>query len=145
MGKRTSGTAVSAWAHLFRVYRQLLEQAEGDLKKAGLPPLGWYDVLLELHDAPEQRLRQFELGEKILLPKYNLSRLLDRLDAEQLISREACKEDARGSYVKLLTKGRKLLKQMWSVYGQTIQHTFAEKLTTKDKQDLIRILTKLKT
>jgi DNA-binding MarR family transcriptional regulator len=135
--------SVLAWARLFRAYKLLLEQAELDLKKAGLPPLSWYDVLLEVHDAPGQRIRQFELGQKVLLPKYNLSRLLDRLQNEALLNREACAEDKRGAVITLTPGGRRLLKRMWAVYGSTIRERFEARLSDADVAALGGTLTKL--
>ncbi len=135
--------SVEAWARLFRAYKLLLEQAERDLKRAGLPPLSWYDVLLEVHDAPQQRIRQFELGNKILLPKYNLSRLLDRLQRESLVIREACAEDRRGAVITLTGKGRRLLKQMWNCYGNTIHERFEARVTAEEVAQLGRVLGKL--
>jgi len=40
-----SPEAITAWARLMRVSRQLVENAEDALKESGLPPLAWYDVL----------------------------------------------------------------------------------------------------
>lgn len=143
MSTQPTASTVLAWARLFRVYKVLLEQAERDLKKAGLPPLSWYDVLLEVHDAPVQRIRQFELGQKVLLPKYNLSRLLDRLQNEALLNREACAEDKRGAVITLTPKGRRLLKQMWSCYGNTIHEQFETRLASWEVDQLARVLLKL--
>lgn len=135
--------SVAAWARLFRVYKLLLEQSEQELKRADLPPLSWYDVLLEVHDAPGQRIRQFELGQKVLLPKYNLSRLLDRLQKEALLNRETCPEDGRGAVITLTPGGRRLLKRMWEVYGGTIRERFEARLTERDLVSLERTLAKL--
>ncbi|MGX8013270.1 hypothetical protein ACVDG8_032000 [Mesorhizobium sp. ORM8.1] len=49
-----SSQAVTAWARLMRVSRQLVERAEDALKQAGLPALAWYDVLHELAEAGEE-------------------------------------------------------------------------------------------
>ena len=40
-----SAEAVTAWARLMRVSRQLLEETEHALKTAGLPQLAWYVLL----------------------------------------------------------------------------------------------------
>jgi hypothetical protein len=52
----------------------LLDRIEGDLKLARLPPLLWYDVLLELVREPGERLRHRDLHRRMLLAKYNLQR-----------------------------------------------------------------------
>ena len=134
---------VAAWARLFRVYKVLLEGVEADLKSAGLPSLSWYDVLLEVYRAPKAGIRQNELGEQVLLPKYNLSRLLDRLEAQGLVERYTCAEDKRGSSVCITASGRTMLKRMWKVYGKTIDQRFAQQLTQEEMRELLKILTKL--
>jgi len=62
--------AISAWARLVRVQQALLASVEAELKHAGLPPLAWYDALLELSRAPEGRLRPTDLEKSMLLPQY---------------------------------------------------------------------------
>src|SRR5258705_3001245 len=72
---------IVAWARLLKASAKLLGQVERDLKAAGLPPLVWYDALLELHRARPDGLRPGDLEAEMLLPQYNVSRLVDRLEA----------------------------------------------------------------
>ena len=131
---------VTAWARLLRAQQVLVERVEGDLKRAGLPPLGWYDVLLELSRNDTGRLRQFELGEKVLLSKHNLSRLLDRLETEGLLGRQVCEEDRRGAHVVITRQGRALLKKMWPVYEQAIGKHFGRLLSEEEAVRLGNLL-----
>jgi DNA-binding MarR family transcriptional regulator len=140
--ERSTKAAVHAWARLIRVEQALLGRIEDDLKSAGLPPLVWYDVLLELVRAPD-RLRHRDLHRQMLLAKYNLSRLLDRMEAEGLIGRQPVDEDARGEYVRVTTRGRDMQKRMWPVYRRAIAKHFANRLSGDDIDQLLRILDKL--
>ena len=135
--------AVTAWARLLRTQQVLLERVEADLKAAGLPPLGWYDVLLELKREESGRLRQFELGEKVLLSKYNLSRLLDRLEDAGLVKRQPCKEDARGADVTITAAGRAVQKKMWPVYQQAIARHFARHLSPREVEHMAELMARL--
>ena len=137
-----SHDAVTGWARLIRLQRQALESVEARLKAAGFPPLAWYDVLLELDRAPDG-LRQFEIGERILLNKHNLSRLLDRLSGQGLIRREACPEDGRGSVVQITSKGRRLRERMWPEYAAAIEAVFASRLSANEISVLGNTLGKL--
>ena len=49
MTAKLADITVTAWARLIRAQQAMLERVEADLKTAGLPPLAWYDVLLELN------------------------------------------------------------------------------------------------
>src|SRR5215468_3365969 len=108
-----SDAVIRAWTRLIRAQQAALSAVEADLKAAGFPPLGWYDVLLELSRAEGDGLRPFALEQKLLLAQYNLSRLLDRLEAAGYIERLVCVEDGRGQIVAITASGRALVKRMW--------------------------------
>jgi len=135
--------AISAWIDLHRAHRLLIESVESALKAAELPSLDWYDVMLELHRAGDGGLRQFEIGQRVLLNKHNLSRLLDRLESKKYLLRQSCEEDGRGYQVFITEQGTKTLKQMWPVYRDAIEQHFAKKLNQKDFSLLSAILQKL--
>ena len=141
--ERPSAPAIRAWARLIRVEQALLGGVEHDLKAAGLPSLVWYDVLLELVREPDGRLRHRDLHQRMLLAKYNLSRLLDRMEAVRLIDRQPVDDDARGEYVRVTTQGRDMQKRIWPVYGRAIARLFESRLHGSDVDHLLRILGKL--
>jgi DNA-binding MarR family transcriptional regulator len=68
-------------------------------------PLGWYDVLLQLAEAPGRRLRMAELADRVLLSRSGLTRLIDRLQSEGLVRREPSPDDARGTFTVLTPDG----------------------------------------
>jgi len=133
----------AAWVLLLRAQQVLLTRVEATLKESGLPPLSWYDVLLELSRDPESGLRQYEIGERVLLNKHNLSRLIDRLESDGLVKREACDLDGRGNVVKISKKGLQLKQQMWPVYAQAIQELIGEPLTVTQVRSLASIMNTL--
>jgi DNA-binding MarR family transcriptional regulator len=143
MAEKPSDIAVTAWARLLRAHQTLLERVAADLKDAELPPLEWYDVLLELKRESSGRLRQFELGKRVLLSKYNLSRLLDRLQDAGLVKRQACRDDARGTDVAITAAGLTLQQKMWPVYQGAIGRHFARQLSRHDAEMLAEILARL--
>jgi len=143
MTELPSEITIKAWIQLHRVHRKLLDDVETTLKLNKLPPLEWYDVLLELYREKETGLRQYEIGEKMLLSKHNLSRLIDRLEKKQLVVRDTCVEDGRGYQIKITKEGEKNLKMTWPVYGHAIQNGLAEKLSITELAELLRLLNKL--
>ena len=110
------------------------------LKAAGLPPLSWYDVLLEISRDQDSGLRQYEIGERVLLNKHNLSRLIDRLEADGFVKRQACDTDGRGNIIKITKKGMQLKQVMWPIYAKAIQELIAEPLTATQVRSLAEIL-----
>jgi len=136
-----SDAAESAWVQLIRAHRSALGSVERALKAAGLPPLEWYDVLLELERGGPLRPR--DLQDRLLLAQYNLSRLLDRMEGEGLVSRERCSEDARCQWVRASDAGTALRRRMWPVYAHAIEEALGAKLGRGEAQSLARLLSRL--
>jgi DNA-binding MarR family transcriptional regulator len=133
----------TTWVLLIRAQQVLLGQVEAALKEAGLPPLSWYDVLLEVGRDAGSGLRQYEIAERVLLNKHNLSRLIDRLESDGLVKRQACDVDGRCSIVKITKKGLQLKQQMWPVYARKIQELIAKPLTNTQVRSLAEIMNAL--
>lgn len=119
MREEPTEEAVTAWARLIRAQRVLFGAVEAELKAAGLAPLGWYDVLLELVRA-DVPLRPLELEGRLLLAQHNVSRLLDRMEGAGLIARAPFAGDGRGHVVSVTPEGRAMQRRMWEVYGPAI-------------------------
>jgi DNA-binding MarR family transcriptional regulator len=119
---------LDAWRALLRGQALVLEQVERELAAAGLPPLGWYDVLTEL-DKAGGRLRIHELADAVVLSRSGLSRLLDRLESAGLLRREPCEGDRRGAYAAITPEGRSKLAEMWPVYERSLVEHFAPALS----------------
>jgi DNA-binding MarR family transcriptional regulator len=133
-----------AWIGLMRAQRRVLSAIEADFKKAGLPPLGWYDVLWELVRADGGKLRPFEIESRTLLAQYNLSRLIDRLEREGLVRRETFDADGRGRWVVATDEGRQMRARMWQVYSAAIETHVGAKLSAGEALELARLLAKLR-
>jgi DNA-binding MarR family transcriptional regulator len=139
MAANLSEATVTAWVRLVRASRHALGAIEADLKAAGLPPLGWYDVLLELRRATAP-LRPLEIEGRLLIAQHNVSRLIDRLEAAGYVERRPCEEDGRGQVVVLTSAGRGMLKQMWPVYRTAIQRHVGAKLSKSQAATLGQLL-----
>lgn len=143
MTERLPPSTTRAWARLMTAQQLALSSVERDLKAAGLPPLVWYDVLLELERAPGQVLRPFELERAMLLAQYNLSRLVDRIEKAGYVERRACEEDGRGQLIAITEHGRALRRRMWPVYAKAIEAAVGRHLTTRQSETLDQILGRL--
>lgn len=133
--------AERAWVQLVRAHRSALCSVEKALRAADLPPLEWYDVLLELERGGPLRPR--DLQERLLLAQYNLSRLVDRMEAEGLVVREKCSEDGRCHWVRATKAGEALRTRMWPVYADAIRTAVESRLTKAQAAQLGDLLGKL--
>lgn len=140
---KPSKETVAAWSRLVRVQHGLLAAVEQDLKKAGFPPLAWYDALFELSRAPRGELRPLELEKQMLLPQYSTSRLIDRLVQAALVERRICPVDGRGQMIAITAAGRSLQKKMWDAYATAIEQHVGARLSNRDAAHLCDLLGKL--
>jgi DNA-binding MarR family transcriptional regulator len=132
-----------AYVRLMRAQQAVLAGIEAALKQAGLPPLSWYDVLLELKRQESGRASPGHLQGTMLLEQYNLSRLLDRMQADGLIRRVPCPDDRRRQFVEITDEGRAMQKRMWPVYAAAIEAEVGAKLTDAQAENLAAILATL--
>ncbi len=131
---------LDAWATFLKTFSRLTQKMEEELKIGGFPSLETYDLLWTLENAPDYRLRFNELGEKVFLSRYNVTRISKRLEEQGIIKRVGCKEDKRGLYAELTKEGLKLRKEMWGLYSQLIDRYFSSLITQNDHKNLIEIL-----
>lgn len=129
-----------AWVALQVFGAQALERVETELKTKGFPSIEWYDILWALEREGPQRQR--ELANHLLVARYSLSRLIDRMEAEGYVERHECKEDLRGQMVHLTEAGRALRKKMWAAYAPALQATMG-KLDADEATQLAALLSKL--
>lgn len=106
---RPSDWRVGVWRSFLRAHASVVARLERDLAEAGLP-IAWYDVLLQLVEAPGHRLRMAELASRVLLSRSGLTRLVDRLQGEGYVRREPAPDDARGMYTVLTRAGFEALR-----------------------------------
>jgi DNA-binding MarR family transcriptional regulator len=143
MRSRPRDAVVRAWARLVKAQQIALACVESALKAAKLPPLAWYDALLELEDAGDCGLRPGELQREMLLAQYNLSRLIDRIERAGYVERRPCDDDGRGQVIVITAAGRDIRRRMWAVYGAAIQRALGDHLSPKQAETLDALLGKL--
>jgi DNA-binding MarR family transcriptional regulator len=140
MTDKPAEATIRAWARLMKAQHRALGSIEAALKAASLPPLAWYDVLLETERAGKDGLRPFELEQVMLLAQYNLSRLVDRIEAAGYIERRPCANDGRGHLIAIAEAGRAMRRRMWPVYARAIEAAVGRRLSAKQAVTLGELL-----
>src|SRR5689334_23501877 len=133
---RPEDPAVDAWRGLLVAHSRLVPAVEADLRSAGQVPLSWYDVLLELNAAPERRLRMSELGQRVVLSRTRVSRIVDELAAAGVAERQPDEADGRSSFAVLSAAGRDALRRAWPVYREAIRRQLAAGLSVPQCREL---------
>ena len=120
--------ALDTWRAFLNAHAHVTRRIGRDLAEAGLPDLGWYDLLWTLYRAPERRLRVNELAREVVLSPTAMSRFVDRAERAGVVRREADPQDRRALQVALTGEGVALLRKMWPVYERGIEEHFAAHL-----------------
>jgi DNA-binding MarR family transcriptional regulator len=139
MDTKLEQSRLIAWRSFLTAHAALINQIEHELQEAEVVPLAWYDVLLTLYEAPNRRLRMNELASAIVLSRSGLTRLVDRLEAEGLLSRERCGTDRRGAFAVLTDKGLAALRRTWPVYEKGIVKHFARYVSDYEAHALTEV------
>lgn len=143
MNTTLSPAALGAWRNLITAQAVLIEQIDRDLAAAECIPLHWYDVLVELLEAPEQRLRMSELARRVVLSRSTLTHLAARLEGEGLLRRERVDGDRRGAYATLTDEGRTAMRKAWPVYARGIASYFAASFSAVEAAQLRDLLARV--
>lgn len=140
MSRVLSRHCLEAWRRLLTVHSRATAAIERDLEQAGVLPLGWYDVLYALFEAPDNCLRMHELADAVVLSRSGLTRLVDRLDKAGYVTRSPCPEDRRGQHAVLTGEGKAALKKTWPVYERSIRERFAHNFSDAEARRLSTLL-----
>jgi DNA-binding MarR family transcriptional regulator len=133
----TLGLLLEAEARL----RWLLDH---ELMAASDLPLSWYGVLVRLARTPGNRLRMSQLAEEMSLSTSGLTRLVDRIEEEGLVTRESCPTDRRGSFAVLSTAGEHKVAEATPVHLDGIQQYLTGVLSAAERRVLDRALRKVR-
>lgn len=138
-----SPTELIVWRTLLRAQVQISRRLQADLLATHDLALGSYDVLMHLGEARDGRLRMNDLADRVLLSRSGLTRLVDRLQREGLVSRQSCTSDARGLFAVLTAAGRERLLEATPTYQRGVRDYVLSRLDRDELHQFGAILGKL--
>lgn len=134
---------LDAWRGFLRTHSVLLRELDDELTQRHALPISSYDVLVQLDEAPEGRLRMSALAEAVLLSRSGLSRLVTRLESQGLIERLDCPNDARGSFAAITTAGRERLDEARVTHRAGVRARFLDHLGERELRQLAKVWSRL--
>jgi DNA-binding MarR family transcriptional regulator len=138
-----SRRAASAWAALLQTHAELVPRLDRDLQQATGLPLSWYDILLELAAAPGRRLTMTELGERAVVSRTRVSRIVNELETAGLVNREGNPDDGRSAFAVMTPDGLARYRAAVPPYLASIEKHFAAALTDKELESVAAALRKV--
>jgi DNA-binding MarR family transcriptional regulator len=141
--RRLSRSQLEYWRLFLRAHATIIRRLEADLTAKHQLPLAAYDVLVQLVEAPDRRLRMTELAERVLLSRSGLTRLVDRLERQGLVRREPSPLDARGFYAVLTDVGFDRLRAAAGTHLRGVNDYVVSQLSSGELAQLGHICAKL--
>jgi DNA-binding MarR family transcriptional regulator len=139
---RPDDTAVDVWQRLLHFQRSAARRLDADLQTERGLSLEDYDVLYQLDDAGGH-LRMSEVAGAALIARSSCTRVVDRLVDRGWVERRPHEVDRRSVVVALTGEGRRVLGRAAVTHLRGIEAVFAARLTTRDVDDLARIVGRL--
>jgi DNA-binding MarR family transcriptional regulator len=106
-------------------------------------PLAWFEVLLQLRKAPEDRLKMNQIAEAIVHSSGGTTRLIDRLEEAGYVTRQLCPNDRRAIFVAISPRGNQKLDEALNVHLDYLEDNLAKRLSDQERSTLATLLNKL--
>lgn len=139
----TTELATDAWEALFRAQVSVLRRLSAD-DVWDQVSMREYDVLFTLSLASSSSLRLHDLNREILLSQPSLSRLVERLEGEGLVTRSVDPQDRRGTIVQLTEAGAALQKSVGRRHAASIRRHVGPALDADELRLLAELCTRLR-
>jgi DNA-binding MarR family transcriptional regulator len=113
----------------------LRRQLDRDLQPDGLS-LSDYEILVVLSEADGKRQRMTELADATVQSRSRLSHQITRMEARDLVRREECQGDKRGTWAVLTTHGRETIERVARNHVDSVRRHFLDLMTPAQLQDM---------
>ena len=116
-----------AWRATVHLSQLLLRQLDRDLSAHGLNGHD-YEILVELSEAPDQRLRMTELADATSQSRSRLSHQISRMENRGLVRRDECEGDKRGTFAVLTQHGADTISEVAPHHVASVRRHFIDQL-----------------
>jgi DNA-binding MarR family transcriptional regulator len=135
--------SAGAWVNLVQTHRVIQAAVEERLEAA--TGLSWSELeaLMRLSISPGRRLKMIDIADQLLASKSGITRLVDRLEANGLISREVPPDNRRVIYGRITEAGLEALQKGRGIFMTGLEDAFSRHLSDPEVRQLRHILRKL--
>ena len=134
-----TGRELRAWRAFFQMQMLLRARIEQQLQASSGLSTADYTVLTALSEAPDGRLRPYQLSRMVGWEKSRLHHQLTRMCTRGLITRQ--RYGSRGIYAVLTAEGLAVLEKAAPSHAQEVRRLFIDRLTPEQLDQLGAIAT----
>ena len=124
-----------AWRATVRLSQLLMSQLDRDLNAHGLSRHD-YEILVELSEAPDQRLRMTELADATSQSRSRLSHQITRMEHRGLVRRDDCEGDKRGTFAVLTAEGRNAIERVAPHHVENVRRHYVDRLSPRQLEEI---------
>jgi len=135
--------ASDTWRSMMTAYTRISRKLAIEMEDENELPLEWYPILLMLSQTELGSMRPSDLAEQMGLSRSATTRLIDRLESNELVARSACASDRRGTFVTLTPKGEQKFLTAGRTHLRGIDEHVGSHLSNSELDQLRTLLTKL--
>jgi DNA-binding MarR family transcriptional regulator len=133
------------WRDYLDVMRLLMERLNRQLSEGSEVSLAEYEVLVQLSEASDRRLRMSELADRVVNSRSRLTHTVRRLEDRGMVAREECEDDRRGVRCLLLDAGFAVLEAAAPGHVEAVRTIVFDPLTDVDVAALGTAMRKVRT
>jgi DNA-binding MarR family transcriptional regulator len=133
-----SATQQHDWRAYIQGSAKLTDALERDLKIRHGLSLAEYEILVQLSEAPERRLRMAELAASASQSRSRLTHTVARLEYKGFVTREDCASDRRGVFARLTEEGFLALAKAAVDHVSIVRDLFVDVVEPDDLQAIGR-------
>ncbi|MEA5360020.1 MarR family transcriptional regulator [Amycolatopsis sp., V23-08] len=135
----------AAWRGFLRSSALLLRVLDTDLRAAHGMSHRTYDALVQLSEAPDQRLHMKALADALVHSTSGLTRLVDGLERDGYARREVDPANRRATLVVLTPEGLAALENAWPTHVRGVERHFAAHVSRDQARVLAEVFAKINT
>jgi DNA-binding MarR family transcriptional regulator len=102
-----------------------------------------FEVLVNLTDSPDGRVRVSDLATQMLWERSRLSHHVTRMERRGMVERAECVEDGRGAFVAITPAGRAAIEQAAPGHVRTVRRLVFDALTAEELRTLSTLVDKM--
>lgn len=127
------------WRTFLSACRRLFTEMEGHLQHIAGIPHAYYEILVQLSEAPGRELRMTQLADASISSKSRLSHAVARLEERGWVERAACPTDRRGQVARLTDEGFAALAAAAPGHVEQIRQMVFDQLSPEQVEQLRQI------
>lgn len=131
--------------NIARVYSVIDSAITLLLSPYGLSTAKFNILLLVKHVHEGKGIAQNEISQLLFVTTSNITRMIDKLENEGFVVRQAQEDDRRVNLIKITKKGSDILDVIWPHYKEIIDRIFSQDFRENEKKTMNESLEKLRT